>query len=214
MSSARTLSPRRESIGPIAWVGQSAVNSLAYVGNVTLLLVLVAGWLIWPFHSRDHEGGPGFLKTIFHQLFWMLFMGIPLVGLVHVAIGSFLSLQAYYGSTFVDGTGAVVGVGLLRNLGGIMTGMTLAGILAARMIPELRTMARCAPLEPAEPADRSTGSRRGRTESTEPRSDETPPASLGRLAAPRVVAAAIACLLLSLWGVTVGTVVGWQASSR
>ena len=73
-----------------------------------------------------------------HQLFWMLYMGIPLVGLVHIAIGSFLSLQAYYGSTFVDGTGAVVGVGLLRNLGGIMSGMIFSGMLAARMIPELR----------------------------------------------------------------------------
>ena len=73
-----------------------------------------------------------------HQLFWMLLLGFPLVGLVHIAMGSFLSLQAYYGSTFVDGTGAVVGVGLLRNLGGLMTGMTLSGVLAARMIPELR----------------------------------------------------------------------------
>ena len=61
---------------------------------------------------------PGFWKTLMHQLFWMLVMGFPLVGLVHIAMGSFLSLQAYYGSTFVDGTGAVVGVGLLRNLGG------------------------------------------------------------------------------------------------
>ena len=64
-------------------------------------------------------------------------MGCPLVGLVHVAMGSFLSLQAYFGSTFVDGTGAVVGVGLLRNLATLMTGMTLSGLLAGRMIPEL-----------------------------------------------------------------------------
>ena len=70
-----------------------------------------------------------------HQLFWMLITGIPLVGIVHIAMGSFLSLQAYYGSTFVDGTGAVVGVGLLRNLGAMMSGLTFAGILAARMVP-------------------------------------------------------------------------------
>jgi phospholipid/cholesterol/gamma-HCH transport system permease protein len=212
MPSASTLSPPRSSIGPIAWVGRSAVNSFAYVGNVTLLLVLVAGWLIWPFHAGGRENGPGFLKSLFHQLFWMLFMGIPLVALVHVAIGSFLSLQAYYGSTFVDGTGAVVGVGLLRNLGGIMSGMTFAGILAARMIPELRAMSKCPSLEPAEPPDRSTGSRRGRTEPTEPTAGDTSPASLGSVVAPRVAAAAIACILLTLWGITVGTVVGWKAS--
>ena len=34
----------------------------------------------------------------------------------------------------------------------------------------------------------------------------------GRLAAPRIAAAAIACVLLSQWGIAVGTVVGWQAS--
>jgi phospholipid/cholesterol/gamma-HCH transport system permease protein len=34
----------------------------------------------------------------------------------------------------------------------------------------------------------------------------------GRLAAPRIVAAGIACLLLSQWGIAVGTLVGWQAS--
>ena len=60
------------------------------------------------------------------QLSWMLAFGFPLVGLVHIAMGSFLSMQAYYGSTFIDGTGAVVGVGLLRNLGGLMSGMILS----------------------------------------------------------------------------------------
>ena len=33
-----------------------------------------------------------------------------------------------------------------------------------------------------------------------------------RLAAPRIAAAAVACLLLSQWGIAVGTFVGWQAS--
>ena len=69
-------------------------------------------------------------------------MGVPLVGLVHIAMGSFLSLQAYYGSTFVDGTGAVVGVGLLRNLGGLMTGLTFAGILRPGWCRSLRILSR------------------------------------------------------------------------
>src|SRR5439155_15172320 len=122
------------------------------------------------------------------QLSWMLALGSPLMGLVHIAMGSFLSLQAYYGSTFVDGTGAVVGVGLLRNLGGLMTGMTLSGILAARMIPELRRLARSA----------GDGEPRRRPE-------DPPPVVAGRLAAPRIAAAAIACLLLAQWGIAVGT---------
>ena len=148
-----------------------------------------------------------------HQLFWMLFMGIPMVGLVHVAIGSFLSLQAYYGSTFVDGTGAVVGVGLLRNLGGIMSGMTFAGILAARMIPELRDdepprVARARPRRPIGRPDRGREPRYRPSAIPAQRSTRAWTAWLPRV----VAAAAIACILLTLWGITVGTVVGWKAS--
>ena len=118
MSSASTLTPPRKRIGPVAWVGRSVIESMGYVGGVSILLLGAAGSLFLTGRSRRDEDAPGFVKSLFQQLFWMLYMGIPLVGLVHIAIGSFLSLQAYYGSTFVDGTGAVVGVGLLRNLGG------------------------------------------------------------------------------------------------
>ena len=89
------------------------------------------------------------------------------MGLVHIAMGSFLSLQAYYGSTFVDGTGAVVGVGLLRNLGGMMSGLIFAGILAARMIPELRILSRHVSLERA----RAGRTRFDRDRGAQPRSD-------------------------------------------
>ena len=41
------------------------------------------------------------MKAPVQELYWMLYMGIPMVGLVHIAVGSFLSLQAYYGSTLV-----------------------------------------------------------------------------------------------------------------
>ena len=132
---------------------------------------------------------------------------------MHVAMGSFLSLQAYYGSTFVDGTGAVVGVGLLRNLGGMMTGLIFAGILSARMIPELRILSRYLSSHAASSARRDASSRRG-PEDTDDRRGQRVRRSIapGRLAAPRIAAASIACLLLSQWGITVGTVVGWQAS--
>jgi phospholipid/cholesterol/gamma-HCH transport system permease protein len=216
MSSAATLRTSRNPLGPVAWVGRSAVESLGYVGGVTILLLRVAGTLIWPRKSRREVGVPGFARSLMHQLAWMLFTGIPMVGLAHFAMGSFLALQAYYGSTFVDGTGAVVGVGLLRNLGGIMSGLIFAGILAARMIPELRMLNRHVSLEepeiPAEPAPLSSATRRGSRDAS---NGEPPPAivfSVNRLAAPRVAAAAIAGVLLSLWGITVGTVVGWKAA--
>jgi phospholipid/cholesterol/gamma-HCH transport system permease protein len=141
----------------------------------------------------------------------MLVLGVPLVGLVHIALGSFLSLQAYYGSTFVDGTGAVVGVGLLRNLGGLMTGMTFAAILAARMIPELRILARRLAAGVSRPAGPESNARNRAVQAS--RDVAAPrPIAPARLAAPRIAAAAVACLLLSQWGIAVGTLVGWQAS--
>ncbi len=140
----------------------------------------------------------------------MLAMGIPMVAMVHIAVGSFLSLQAYYGSTFVDGTGAVVGVGLLRNLGGLMTGLTLAGILAARMVPELRAAQQSAEGPAATGVMGASPAAREQLRPVPPRAE--PRQRAGRLAGPRIAAAAVACSLLAQWGVAVGTLVGWQAS--
>jgi phospholipid/cholesterol/gamma-HCH transport system permease protein len=120
-------------------------------------------------------------------------MGIPLVGLVHVGIGSFLSMQAYFGGTFVDGTGAVVGVGLMRNVAALMSGMTFAGLLAARTTPDLRQRATRGAAEQPEP---------------EPTQRQSP----GRLTAVRVASAVVAGPVLALWAATVGTVVGWQVA--
>jgi len=195
---------------PVGWVGRTALAVLAYTGGLTLLTLGAAVSPLNPLR-RSRDGEPGFVRSMIHEAFWMLAMGLPLVGMVHIAVGSFLSLQAYYGSTFVDGTGAVVGVGLLRNLGGLMTGLTLAGILAARMVPELRALAQ-------PPADGATGtgargaSPAARDPSRRAALSSEPWNRAGRLAGPRIAAAAVACTLLSQWGVAVGTLVGWQAS--
>jgi phospholipid/cholesterol/gamma-HCH transport system permease protein len=212
MSSISTRAPSRTPLAFVAGLGALVIECCGYVGGVAVLLLRVAGWIIWPWDSSAHQGRPRFFKSLMHQLFWMLSMGLPMVALVHVAIGSFLALQAYYGSTFVDGTGAVVGVGLLRNLGGIMSGMTFAGILAARMIPELRALHRHHSVEESDVVDRAASSRRGSRGAFDQSASEPTPIDLGSVVAPRVVASAIASILLTLWGITVGTVVGWKAS--
>ncbi|MGP0068067.1 MAG: ABC transporter permease [Isosphaeraceae bacterium] len=194
MSSASNTLGSPGWLGPVAWVGRLVIAGMSYVGGVVLLTASASMALL----RADKEGTPisvAFGRTLLRQLSWMLAFGIPLVGLVHIAMGSFLSLQAYYGSTFVDGTGAVVGVGLLRNLGGLMTGMVLSALLAARMIPELSFLARTV----------GVGEFAGEIE-------PKPAVLASRLAAPRMLAAAIACVFLSQWGIVVGTVVGWKAS--
>ena len=213
MHSTSTAPPIASVLGPVGWLGRSVLGIAGYVGGVTLLAMAALGSVLWP-RGRDRTAAaPGFLSTMMHQLFWMLFTGLPLVGLVHIALGSFLSLQAYYGSTFVDGTGAVVGVGLLRNMGGMMSGLVFAGILSARMIPELRILSRFLSSQSVSAARRDSISQRGPDHSHVEAAAAAPPISAGRLAAPRIAAASIACLLLSQWGIVVGTVVGWQASS-
>ena len=146
------------------------------------------------------------LKT---ELWWLLAAGVPLVGLVHVAMGSFLSMQAYFGSTFVDGTGAVVGVGLLRNLASLMTGMTLCGLVACRLVPGRLAPGHAAgsdwgldfgSAERARAFGWFTSCRRDGRARLKARRSGREVGNSGRLAAPRLVAVALASVLLSLWG--------------
>src|SRR5262249_56468659 len=141
MNSTAEALPSGGRIGPVSRVGRSVLAVMGYLGGVVILALGAAGWAL-RLTPEESDDLPQFGKTLIRQLAWMLALGFPLVGLVHIALGSFLALQSYYGSTFVDGTGAVVGVGLLRNLGGLMTGMTLAGLLHGRLIPGLRRRAR------------------------------------------------------------------------
>jgi phospholipid/cholesterol/gamma-HCH transport system permease protein len=193
-------------LGPVAWIGRGVIGTLSYLGGLARFGAASAVALVRV--RRDEDDSPGFWPAMKAELWWVLVMGFPLVGLVHVAMGSFLSLQAYFGSTFVDGTGAVVGVGLLRNLATMMTGLTLSGLLAGRMIPDLLQMGAIPASDtPARPGQGGRGTRR-----PGPFDDPPEPADPGRLAAPRIVAAAVAGVLLSLWGALVGTVVGWQSA--
>jgi phospholipid/cholesterol/gamma-HCH transport system permease protein len=102
-------------------------------------------------------------------------------------MGSFLSMQAYFGATFVDGIGPVTGVGLIRNLAPLLTGFVLAGLASARFVAELG-LERC--------RSDSAGSERSR-----------------RVAA-RLVAATLAGPILSIWASLIGVAVGWLVAHQ
>ncbi|MDR3618988.1 MAG: ABC transporter permease [Paludisphaera borealis] len=194
-------------LAPIGWLGWLVVGTLGHLGATAVVMISAATSFV---RSSDDDEEAGLWSATIAELSWMLFAGCPLVGLVHVAMGSFLSLQAYYGSTFVDGTWAVVGVGLLRNLASMMTGLTLAGLLPVRIIPELRDMQRRRRIERARATQAEAV--RGSTGRPTAAEREAPIPSPGRLAGPRLLAAVVATPLLSIWGCLVGTVVGWQSS--
>jgi phospholipid/cholesterol/gamma-HCH transport system permease protein len=136
---APTSSPR---FTPLGTIGRITLAGLAYLGGMALL----AGAAVRSLGRSKRAGNSLPLgRAVGRQVTWLISMGLPLVGLVHVGLGSFLSMQAFFGGTFADGTGAVVGVGLVRNIAPLMSGLTLAGLLAARLTSELRSRSRPIP---------------------------------------------------------------------
>lgn len=148
---------------------------------------------------------PKLAHAVRRQFRGHLLAGFPLVGMAHVGMGSYLAMQAFFGATFVEGTGAVVGVGLVRNVAPLLTGFIMAGISSVRTIDELR---RTAPQdldqEPAWVPDREVALGR------EPDLREAPEPA--RLALPRILGAMLAGPILALWGAAVGITIGWQVS--
>ncbi len=128
-------------------------------------------------------GEVSFAAETIHQLDRLLATGLPLVGLVHVGMGSFLSMQAYFGATFMDGIGPVTGVGLIRNLAPLLVGFILAGIVSIRFVAEFRVL-------PDEALRDPSG-----------------------LVAARILAAAIAGPILGVWGSLVGIAIGWLVAN-
>lgn len=169
---------------PVGTLGRLTISGIAYLGGLGILLGSAARAVVLP-----KGAGPAFGPALSWQLYRVFGMGLPLVACIHISLGSFLSMQAYFGGTFVDGTGAVVGVGLIRNVAPLMAGFILAGLLAARVIPELRDRARRSSADSSVPAP-----------------------DFGRLAAVRIAAAVVAGPVFGLWGSVVGALVGWQVA--
>ncbi len=179
---------------PLALVGRLALVVVSYLGGIGTLLASAVRSLVRPPRTAAPIG-----PAIARQLAWLFGAGLPMVALSHIGLGSFLTMQSYYGATFAEGTGAVVGVGLIRNITALMTGLTLAGLLAALVTPELRAGGR----REFEDASRAF-------DLDESESEPDP----GRSTAIRIGAGLAAGPILSLWGVIVGTVVGWRVAAK
>ncbi len=165
------------------------------LGGIAILATKALGSIL----RRSAQSTP-FLPAMTAQMTWMLAMGIPLVGLVHVSFGSFLAMQAYFGATFTEGAGAVVGVGLIRNVAPLLSGFILAGLIAAKVTSDLRGGIRPGLDDPRSVPDRDVAQGI--------RQDDRPRPELGRVALARILAAAISGPVLTAWGAAVGTTMG------
>lgn len=172
-----------------------AAGVLSYLGGFAILLGSAAVSAI----RIDDQTSPRFWPAVRRQVGWMIGAGLPMVALLNICLGSFLSMQAFYGATFVEAAGPVVGIGLFRNLSPMMAGFVLAALLAARTTRELRFAETLGTEDdPKTLADR-TGSG---AERTRRRADPA------RLAAVRIAAAAISGPPLAVLGACVGMAVG------
>jgi phospholipid/cholesterol/gamma-HCH transport system permease protein len=184
---ATTDRPRGLTARPLAFV--------ADVGGIALLAVRAA---ISPLRKR--EGDANLIGATVRQLSWMLAMGLPLAGMVNASFGSFLAMQAYFGATFTEGAGAVVGLGLIRNVATLLVGFILAGLIAAKVTTEFAGGIRPGMDDPRSQPDRDVA--RG------VRPDDRPLPGLGRVVLARLVAAMICGPVLALFGSAVGTIMG------
>ena len=191
---------------PLALVGRFALNVAGYLGGVASVTARACRRDTMAVADDD---------TVTAQLAWIFGLGLPFVALMHVGIGSFLAMQSYFGGTFADGTGAVVGVGLLRNMASLLSGLCLAGLVAARMTPELRARSRASRLAAREGDDDAQGflSRTASGQAARRGPVDHPEDGVGgRALAARLIATTIAGPVFGVWGAAVGTLVGWQVA--
>jgi phospholipid/cholesterol/gamma-HCH transport system permease protein len=172
------------------------IRAIGYAGGIPIAAMGALRALV-----RPGKRSPRLRSAVARRLEEILKLGVPVIALAHVPLGSFLAMQAFFSATFTEAVGAVVGLGLLRNLATMMTGLTLAGFLAARYVPELRNRPG-AGLDDTPEAVPDRDVRRGLA--ADPRGEDDP----GRLVLSRVLAAAIAGPTLSLIGVAVGSGIG------
>ena len=188
---------------PITWVGRRTIEVAAYFGGIGILLTSTTKAL-W----RSEPMSAAFQREVRDELHWMFTLGMPLIGLIHIGLGSFLALQGYYGGTFVEGTGAVVGVGLIRNVAPLMACQVLSIIIAARMTPEIRRdYGRI-----DEPSNPRLGLLDRPTEVIRIAPARPSHAQISRAICVRVVAGSISGTVMGLWGSAVGTLVGRSVS--
>jgi phospholipid/cholesterol/gamma-HCH transport system permease protein len=192
---------RIASDGPFETLGRTTRSLLEDIGGAILLALAALRSIVWP---KGHA--PNLIRAVGGQIRWNIAAGLPVVGLAHIGIGSFLSMQAFFGATFVEGTGAVVGVGLVRNVAPLLTGFIVAAMAAVRTVHELRE-------NPLRALDNDTPWVADRDISKGLAPDPRPDPDPARIVLARLLGAMIAAPVLSVWGAAVGITVGWQVAS-
>lgn len=176
------------------------VGSVRYLGGLGLLAVGSARAAIWP-----RTPAPSLVACALRSFDRIIWPGLVLVTLLQASLGAFLAMQAFFSATFRDGSGAVVGLGMLRNLGALVSGWTISAVAPALFIQEL--------WGPREGLDRGDPfSVPDRAVKLGEKMDERVAIEPARLAASRIIACALAAVVLGLWGAVIGIGMGMSVA--
>ncbi|MDJ0828017.1 MAG: ABC transporter permease [Rhodobacter sp.] len=167
---------------PVAAVGRSFLSLLALIGRVALYTGATLSHLVRP---------PFYWREFLSALMSIGYFSLPVVGLTMVFTGGALALQIYSGGARFNAEAVVpqiVAIGIVRELGPVLTGLMVAGRVSAAIAAEIGTM------KVTEQIDALV------TLSTHP---------LKYLTVPRVLAATIVVPVLAAVGDTIGILGGY-----
>ncbi len=167
---------------PLVLLGDATLRLLAGIGRIALFALSTLSHLLRP---------PFFLRELGQQILAIGWFSLPVVALTTLFTGGALALQIYAGGSRFNAELAVpsiVAIGMVRELGPVLTGLMVAGRVAAAIAAEIGTM------RVTEQIDALV------TLSTDP---------MKYLTVPRVLAATLTLPVLAGVGDVIGVMGGW-----
>jgi len=121
-------------LAPVAAVGRSFLAFLAVIGRVAIYLGLTLSHLVRP---------PFYFREFLNALMTIGYFSLPVVGLTTLFTGGALALQIFSGGSRFNAESVVpsiVAIGMVRELGPVLTGLMVAGRVSASIAAEIGTM--------------------------------------------------------------------------
>jgi len=118
----------------LAAIGRSTLALAAAIGRVTLFAISVVSHMLRP---------PFYFKEFAQALLTIGFFSLPVVGLTALFTGGALALQIYAGGARFNAEAVVpsiVAIGMVRELGPVLSGLMVAGRVSASIAAELGSM--------------------------------------------------------------------------
>ncbi len=117
-----------------AAVGRSTLAMLASIGRVAIFCAFTISHVIRP---------PFYVREFLSALLTIGYFSLPVVGLTTFFTGGALALQIYSGGSRFNAEAVVpqiIAIGIVRELGPVLTGLMVAGRVSASIAAELGTM--------------------------------------------------------------------------